>query len=432
MSRKRLMTARTGRNWLHQLGLSHRRFAKGVYVDGHEREDVVAYRNTVFIPFWLQCRQRLVTFEPDGKWSKPQNLPVGIKPLVIVTHDESTFNANDGRRQGWVYQNHQPLLPKGRGKGIMVSAFLTPGGILKVPDSITDEELLRMHHSWPCRVNRVGQAQPVRDAVELLEYGKDNYWDGDKMVDQTIKHAVPIFELAFPGCQGLFAFDNAANHCAFAPDALVASKMNLNPGGAQSKMRDTIDHSRNLAQSMVFANDDLSVQEGWRGKPKGAKIILQERGLWSDYRQDGTRFLFSCGKKGCETRGNLKDKCCASALLASLPDFQQQKGRLEEELNREGHIPVFYPKFHCEVNFIERFWCSAKRYARENCQYSLIELRKTVPMALHSVPTETILRYHQHCERIIDAYAFGLPYGTKMFTERVYRGHRGVQDKTKW
>ena len=34
-------------------------------------------------------------------------------------------------------------------------------------------------------------------------------------------------------------------------------------------------------------------------------------------------------------------------------------------------ICIFYPKFHCELNFIERYWCGAKWYARENCGYSL-------------------------------------------------------------
>jgi hypothetical protein len=27
----------------------------------------------------------------------PANLPPGVNPHVIVTHDESTFNANDGK-----------------------------------------------------------------------------------------------------------------------------------------------------------------------------------------------------------------------------------------------------------------------------------------------------------------------------------------------
>ncbi len=32
------------------------------------------------------------------------------------------------------------LRPKGRGKGIIVWAFFIPGGILRVPDQISDEE----------------------------------------------------------------------------------------------------------------------------------------------------------------------------------------------------------------------------------------------------------------------------------------------------
>jgi hypothetical protein len=38
-------------------------------------------------------------------------------------HDESTFMANDGRRQVWQEKNKQLQRPKGRG---MVSDFLTP------------------------------------------------------------------------------------------------------------------------------------------------------------------------------------------------------------------------------------------------------------------------------------------------------------------
>ena len=55
----------------------------------------------------------------------PQNLPPGQKPLVLVTHDESTFNANDGKRRLWMEKGKQPLRPKARGKGLMVSDFLT-------------------------------------------------------------------------------------------------------------------------------------------------------------------------------------------------------------------------------------------------------------------------------------------------------------------
>ena len=71
----------------------------------------------------------------------------------------------------------------------------------------------------------------------------------------------------------------------------------------------------------------------------------------------------------------LEGGCCAKMLMASQQDFQQQKGRLAEELQAAGQLIIFHPKFHCELNFIERFWCAAKWYARENCEYTFAGLR---------------------------------------------------------
>lgn len=38
----------------------------------------------------------------------------------------------------------------------------------------------------------------------------------------------------------LWIFDNSTGHAKMAPDALVAHHMNVNPGGQQPKMRDTV------------------------------------------------------------------------------------------------------------------------------------------------------------------------------------------------
>ena len=80
------------------------------------------------------------------------------------------------------------------------------------------------------------------------------------MVEQTVKVDMPIFKYAFPGCQALFAFDNASNHCCYAPDALLASAVNLNPGGKQPLMREGFDHGRGLSQTMVFSENHSDVR----------------------------------------------------------------------------------------------------------------------------------------------------------------------------
>ena len=68
---------------------------------------------------------------------------------------------------------------------------------------------------------------PIRETIEYLEYGKDNYWTDEKMVEQVARVAIPIFNYVFLDCEGFFAFDNASNHCAFTPDALVVWCRNL-------------------------------------------------------------------------------------------------------------------------------------------------------------------------------------------------------------
>jgi len=36
-----------------------------------------------------------------------------MQPLILVTQDECTFNANDGKHFNWIHPEHQPLRKKG-------------------------------------------------------------------------------------------------------------------------------------------------------------------------------------------------------------------------------------------------------------------------------------------------------------------------------
>jgi hypothetical protein len=56
--------------------------------------------------------------------------------------------------------------------------------------------------------------------------------------------------------------------------------------------------------------------------------------------------------------------------LASRPR-DSQKSLLEEIAEAEGQKVTFYPKFHCEFNYIEIYCGASKHYARNNCNYSL-------------------------------------------------------------
>ena len=97
-----------------------------------------------------------------------------------------------------------------------------------------------------------------------------------------------------------------------------------------------------------------------------------------------------------------------------------------------GHSVLFYPKFHCELNFIERYWCQAKWFARENCGYDFEALKTTVPEALASVTNASIRGFYRLAVCTIDAYTTSLHYGTEEFKQNVYKSYRQVEDKSKW
>lgn len=52
---------------MHELiSAQHIDIKKGAYVDGHEREDVVAYRNDVFLPKIQELKSQLAELCADG------------------------------------------------------------------------------------------------------------------------------------------------------------------------------------------------------------------------------------------------------------------------------------------------------------------------------------------------------------------------------
>ena len=175
-------------------------------------------------------------------------------------------------------------------------------------------------------------------------------------------------------------------------------------------------HGKGLPQSMSFPLDYYNLELA--GKPKGIKHVLKERGLWSE-----RGLVLECptthNRPGCAPEGG----CCARRVLGAERDFQDQKGRLQEEVEALGHRVLCYPKFHCELDFIERYWCRAKWFTRENCGFNFEVLKAIVPEALASVKSASIRGFYRLALRAIDAYSAGVQYGTEEFKQKVYKSH---------
>ena len=63
-------------------------------------------------------------------------------------------------------------------------------------------------------------------------------------------------------------------------------------------------------------------------------------------------------------------------VLGAHTDFKYEKTALEHFMQERGHQAIFLPKFHCELNPIERGWGEAKRYSRAHCDYSFAGLQE--------------------------------------------------------
>jgi len=57
--------------------------------------------------------------------------------------------------------------------------------------------------------------------------------------------------------------------------------------------------------------------------------------------------------------------CCALRILQAEPDFLAEKSLLETVIDKAGYEAVFYPKFHCKLNYIEYYRAVLKRYTRD-------------------------------------------------------------------
>ena len=107
--------------------------------------------------------------------------------------------------------------------------------------------------------------------------------------------------------------------------------MNVKPGGKQPKMHDTMCNGK--LYSMVITKEGPT-----KGQPKGMKLVLEDRGKNTDrMNADKTR-----------------------AELRTHHDFMFEKTKLETLLLSYGYQGFFLPKFHCELNPIERVWAIAK------------------------------------------------------------------------
>ena len=389
---------------MHVLGYHPERSGKGYYTDDHNRADIISYRQNEFLPHMLELENRMDQFVGEGLIERISGPAVSaeVKKVVLITHDESTFYSNEGVSFMWMENRKKALKPKSLGSSIMISAF------------VSDVQGVESYVTFKAGTNR------------------DGWFTNDDLIAQ-MERDLPMIEERYPKDEYdiVFAFDNSMTHHKRPPDGLDASLLPLKDGGKNApKMRDTTfvnSRGETIAQRMQNA----------KGEQKGLKSILEERGLWDT----SMRLQCTMCKEGVphserqarypalENGSRIFTvRCCASYCLSQQPDFLAQREWLREWIEDRGHSLIWYPKYHCELNFLEMIWAYIKAKLRKLCNYNFAEFEEILPQVLENLPMEFVRKVKNHCFRAMSAYRIGMEGPLLDYAIRKYKSHRRIPE----
>ncbi|KZV85794.1 hypothetical protein EXIGLDRAFT_622608 [Exidia glandulosa HHB12029] len=414
----------TAKRWLNTMGYRYRHEGRGQYTDGHERKDVVFYRDHIYIPRLKEVR----------RYVYPQTRErVHDRRTIIWYHDESIFYAHDRRKKSWYHKDAAPKpYKKGEGASLMIADFVSADyGWLRSPNG-------------------------NESAREVFRPGanRDGYFTNDQILQQADK-AAQLVTSHYPTFDHVFVYDNATTHRKRADDALSARHMPklvsktledtwyiqrnvIDPGTRRPRrnpdrtyvkerirMRDTRNPKTGEVQSLYYPDD----HELYPGRFKGMAQLLIERGWDPERLKAGGELKAECSSFKC---ADITAACCTRRILFNEPDFANVPSLLETSMEEYGISVLFLPKFHCELNPIEQCWGYAKRIYRLNPESSKEDrLEQNAIDALEQVPLLSIRRFFNRAHRFMDAYSEGLNGRQSAWACRKYKGHRTLPPELK-
>lgn len=333
-----------------------------MYIDGHERENVVAYW-CEFVERWKTYDKRFNKWDDDGHelphlngFPVPDGLPFW---LVLVTYNKSMFYQNDRRKTAWTQKTSWPMpQPKGDGQLIMVLDFLTSewGPLHNGNESIYHHlsslpfiDLSSERLGLSSKMARIMTGISVLrnslcKSIWLSTFSKACPKGNPRPFSFLIMHQVikskPQMQYRHGKCWKVQPFSFFTSFC------LTSINTGPRKGWAHHLCGPHMWHSQfpnGNAQSFYFPDNHPSMP-GWF---KGMEKIIQKHSLWPAEGLAAQCQNFHCPPK--------RTDCCYWRLLFSQPDFTNHRSQLEELIKSCGHLCDFYPKYHCELNFIEQY-----------------------------------------------------------------------------
>ncbi|SAM04092.1 hypothetical protein [Absidia glauca] len=112
----------------------------------------------------MEYKKRMESYAGDDEELVVARMEADGRRMVLVTHDEPTFYANDDQKSHWLKGKEQIFKKKGQRLSVMVSEFRCPcHGTMRL-DGATSRKLF------------------------FADANRDGYWTSKDMVDQLTRH----------------------------------------------------------------------------------------------------------------------------------------------------------------------------------------------------------------------------------------------------
>jgi hypothetical protein len=472
---------RTAMIWLSLLGFKYKNATSlEIYNDGHQRPDVLAALS-VYTREMLDMQQHCVThtgtrMQAEVRGARLQDAEQ--KQVVVSYHDECCCHASDHETRRWSMAGKGGVMKdKSRGACRMVAGFvcaeiglwrssirfINPG---KGKDDWwggndtqkqTAAHLLEFDLAFPGTTaldvfdNSSGHNCNAEDALDVSKLNLKPGGDG--------KDVLVIREGTYRGGDGEWVRQSFF----FAPGDSLHVSVNA---GAKCLQQLGTGNTKISTTCPVQAGTVLSADSELIGVKKGVFQILKERGVaFLDGKCKQQRYRDECNERRKATLEAWKNdrlnntlllallslpltaevgeiarqlECgCAKCTLQKQDDFKGQRSGLEEIYMRHNaiyntnHSCKFLPKFHPELNPIERVWSRMKWHLRKYSTGKLkdLEVQMNEGLGERVLPVELIRRYI----RLVTAYYLAYRDGKDVVAAdawiKKHRSHRGHSQK---
>jgi len=189
------------------------------YFEGHERKDVVAKREE-FINYFSKDKELYYSEMVNEKDCFKLQIPKQIrdKRRILISHDESTYRIELPPKR-WLYPSLATLFNKGKGRSIMVSAFLCQHS-KSILFELDENEMKKAIKEYPELKNEDEFLNYYNNSANAwIHPGKDNYFDNKTILCQFERLFKMLkYKKDFRNHEIEIIVDNATTHTSIAYD----------------------------------------------------------------------------------------------------------------------------------------------------------------------------------------------------------------------